>query len=440
MKLDFLHSGGAAPGGKGGFTLWEPAKPKRLDDASRVIRVGLAVAGIFFGALLLFAMFAPISGAAVAPGQVTTSGSRVVIQPATNGVITRLLVREGQTVRAGQPLVELNGVRTGAALEQAQARYDALRARQARLIAQRDDLDAIAFPAELTARAGDRAVASAMAAETAIFERHRQIRSAERAMAAAETDAASAQRTGAARQLRLINDELATVRELYRKGYARLSQVRALERAAAELQAQTATGTAGVAKARLEQARVGQSQTLNVVDELGKVEAQLAQVDPALRVSRYDASLSMLASPVDGRVSGVSATGPGSVVSAGTTLMEVVPSSRALVVEVRVRPEDIDDVAVGQPAMIRFTTVNPRGQSSIEGRVATLSPAPISDRDGDYFRAQVTVTDPSVLADAGIALRPGVPATVNIETHARTLADYLLAPLGDAFSGAFREE
>lgn len=440
MKLDFLHSGGASPGGKGGFTLFEPAKPKRLDDASGVIRVGLIAAGFFFGILLLFAALAPISGAAVATGEVTTSGGRVVIQPATGGVVTRLLVREGQAVRAGQPLAELNGVRSGAALEQAQARRDGLRALQARLIAQRDDLDQIAFPADLAERSTTPAVASALAAQSAIFARHREIRRAEQGMAAAETDAASAQRTGAARQLTLINDELRVMRELFAKGYARRTQVRALERAAADLQAQTASGSAGVAKAQLEQARLGQTQIGDVVTELGQVEAQLAQVDPALRVSRYDASLSRLASPVDGRVSGVAAIGPGSVIGGGTSLMEIVPDRRALVIEARIRPEDIDDVAVGQTAMLRFTTVNPRGQSSVEGRVVTLSPARIRDQAGDYFLAQITVADTEQLQANGIVLQPGLPVSVNVETKSRTLLDYLVAPLSDAFGGAFREE
>lgn len=439
MKLDFLHSGGAAPAGKG-FTLWEPTAPKRLDDASHVVKVGLIVAGLFFGALLLFAFLAPISGAAVAPGEVTTSGDRIMIQPPTGGVVTRLLVREGQQVRAGQPVVELNGVRTGAALQQAQSKRDALLARQARLIAQRDDATEVAFPKALTDRADDASVASAIATESAIFQRHREIRSAERGMAAADADAATATRSGAAKQLALIRDELKVMRGLYAKGYARRTQVRALERAAADLETQTVTGGAGLAKARLEQARLGDNQMAQIVTELGQVEAQLAQIGPALRVSEYDASLSRLTSPVAGRVSGLAAVGQGSVVGGGTTLMQVVPDARALVVEARIRPQDVDDVRVGQLAQLRFTSVNPRTHGSVDGRVTTLSAAPISERSGKYFRAQIVVSDLEALARDGVSLQPGLPVTATVETHSRTLADYLLAPLADAFSGAFRED
>ncbi|PCD02442.1 hypothetical protein COC42_13555 [Sphingomonas spermidinifaciens] len=438
MKLDFLHSGGAAPGGRA-FAIWEPAAPRSLDDARHIVRTGLIVAGLFFGALLAFAFLAPISGAAMAPGEVTTSGDRIVIQPAAGGVVTRLLVREGQWVKAGQSLVELNGVRSAAAFEQAEARRDALLARQARLVAQRDDSASITYPAPIVARRNQSAVAAAIATEDAIFRRHREIRDAERGMAAADTDAAVATRTGAQRQLALIRDELAVMRGLYEKGYARRTQVRALERAATELETQTITGGAGIAKTRLEQARLSESQMVQIVSELGQVEAQLAQLGPALRVSRYDASLAELRTPVSGRVYGVAGVGQGAVVAGGTTLMQVVPDRRALVVEARIKPQDIDDVRVGQTTRLRFTSVNPRTHGSVDGRVTTLSPAPISERTGQYYRAQIIVSDPDALVAQGVRLQPGLPVSATVETQARTLADYLLAPLGDAFSRAFRE-
>lgn len=439
MKLDFMHSGGAAPGGKA-FALWEPAKARPLDDARHIVRAGLIVAGLFFGALVAFAFLAPIFGAAVAPGEVTTSGDRIVIQPPTRGVVTRLHVKEGQWVKAGQALVELNGVRSEAALEQAQAKRDALLARQARLIAQRDDAAAIAYPAGLAERADQPATASAIAAEDALFRRYREIRAAERGMAAADSDAAVATRTGAQRQLALVRDELAVMRGLYKKGYARRTQVRALERTATELETQTVTGSAGIAKSRLEQARIGESQMAQVVTELGQVEAQLAQLGPALRLRRYDASLAELRTPVSGRVSGLAAVGQGSVVGGGTTLMQVVPDRRTLIVEARIRPQDIDDVRVGQTTKLRFTSVNPRTHGSVDGRVTTLSPAPITERSGQYYRAQIVVSDPEALVEQGVRLQPGLPVTATIETHSRTLADYLLAPLGDAFARAFRED
>lgn len=445
MKLDFLPLGsGDGKPGLPGFDLFKPRKPgpRALDDASHIIRIGVIAAGAFFGLLLLFSLLAPISGAAVAPGEVTTSGTRIVIQPAVGGVVSEVLVSEGQRVQAGQPLVRLNGVRSTAAAQQAQAKRDALRALQARLIAERDMLDRVPFPPDLTRRSGDPAAASAMATQSAIFARRRDVTGADRAIAGTERDTAEAQRIAADRQLALINDELQGIRGLYRRGYARKTQVRALERAQAELQGQRANAATAVARADLQSARLANTQVMDIASQLGKVEEQLAQVDPALRVTRYDAERDTMRSPIAGRVSGVARIGQGSVLGAGQTMMEVVPAGRALIVEARVAPGDVDDVRVGMPATLRFTTVNPRGASTIEGRVATLSPTRIAEQQGGegYFRAQIVIADPQRLADAGLDLRPGLPVIVHIKTRSRTLFDYLFTPLEDALSGGFREE
>lgn len=441
MKLDFLQGGGAGPAGMPRFDLFREPPTRALDDASHVVKVGIAAALFFFGALALFALLVPISGAAVATGEVTAAGGPVVIQPASGGIVRRVLVREGQYVRAGQPLVDLDGLRAGAALQQAQAKRDALRALQARLVAERDGAEAIAFPADLATRQGDPAVGAAMAAQRAIFERRREVLGAERDVAETQETAAAAEEEGARKQLALINDELRGIRALYAKGYARKTQLRALERAAADLQAQLGAGGATVARTRLEQAKLAAAQMMEVVAELDRVDQQLAQIGPSLRVARDDAARAVLRSPVAGRVSGLARVGQGSVIGGGTTLMEVVPASRALVVEAKVRPEDVDDITEGAEATLRFTTVNPRGQSSAEGRVVTLSPSRIRDpRGGDYFRAQIAVDDPAALARDGVRLQPGLPVAVNVTTEARTLFDYLLTPIGDAMSTGFREE
>lgn len=452
MKLDFSSfgiGGGEGGGGSGRSAaaartidaLLYPPKRRRLDDASRVIRVGLIAAGAFFGLLILFSVFVPISGAATAVGEVTTSGSRVVIQPQGSGVVAQLLVHEGQFVRANQPLLRLNGVRSGAAAEQAQAKRDGLRAVQARLIAERDEASEIIFPKDLTSRVSEPHVASLLAAQNAIFTRHRDLLDAERRTAASRSDSAEAQRDGASKQLALIRDELGSMQQLYRKGYARKTQVRALERAAAELQAQQGTGTAAVEQSQLEIARVRNTQVIDIVSQLAQVEEQLAQVDPALRVTRYDADRDLLRAPVDGQVSGIARVGPGMVVGAGTTVMEIVPAGRALIVEALVPPADIDDVRLGSTATLRFTTINPRAHGTYEGKIITLSPARVAEGQGPGgYRVQIRVSDPVAMKRDGVQLQPGIPVVVQVRTHDRTLFNYLFAPIGDAMSRAFREE
>jgi multidrug resistance efflux pump len=423
MKLDFFSPGGGGGGAGGGGGGRVRAIPRRLierylrqrlqvrplDDARRTVRVGLIAALMFFGIFLLFAAFAPISGAAVAEAQVTVAGDRLVIQPVSGGIVSEVLVREGQPVRAGQPLVRLNGVRSGAQLRQAQARRDALRA-------------------------------AAMQAELALFGRHMAVLEADRRIAETQIGSAAARQAAARQQLALVNEDLAAFQELASRGFARKTTVRQLQRSAAQHQADSATGEAALREAEITFQRTRDAQVMQIVSDLARVQEQLAQINPQLDVNRYLADQDLLRAPASGRVAGLTALGPGTVVTGGRTLMEVVPAGRTLIVEAKIKPSDIDDVRIGAEATVRFSTVNPRGQSSFTGRVVTLSPARIEDASGSYYRAQIALDDPAAASDAGLSLQPGIPASVNVKTADRTLLDYLLSPLGDAMSRSFREE
>lgn len=442
MKLDFLSLGGSVPAG-----------PRRtierrmrvldiepLDRADRTVKTGLIVGGAFVGLVGLFAVVAPISSAAIAPAEVTVSGDKFSIQPSGAGIVTQVLVREGQQVRAGQPLVQLNGVRSGATLAQAQAQRDGLQALEARLIAERDGAETLLFPPDLASRSAEPTAAKAMAAQQAIFVRHTAILGADRATSDQSLTAARAKQTAAERQLALISEELADYRKLYARGYARLTTVRALERTQAQLQAETATGGAATAQAEIAAKRVRDAQAMDLASRLGDVQGQLAQVTPRLAVSRYMADQDMLRAPTAGRVSGLQSIGPGMVLSGGRSVMEIVPTGRPLVVEARVKPADIDDVRVGQEATVRFNSANPHGQNAFKGRVMTLSPASVTQGDQTFFKAQVTLDDPAAARRAGLSLQPGVPASVNIKTADRTLFEYIFGPLTAAVSRSFREE
>ena len=440
MKLDFLSLGGGATPRAAIERQMRRLDVKPLDHADRAIKVGLIALAAFLALFIAYAAFAPISAAAIADAEVSVSGDKVVIQPVTGGIVTQVLVREGQRVRAGQPLVRLNGVRSGATLAQAQARRDSLRALEARLLAERDGLTALAFPPDLTARASDPVVAKAMATQARIFAQRASVLGADRATTTQDLAAARARAAASAQQLALISDELRDYRSLYARGFARKTTIRSLERTQAQLTADTLAGRAAVAQAEIARERVRDAQGLDLSSQLGGVQEQLAQVTPQLDVSRYAADQDMIRAPAAGRVSGVTPMGAGMVVGSGRTLMEIVPDGRALIIEARVKPQDIDDVRIGQPATIRFATVNPHGKTAFDGRVVTLSPARIDQGGQSFYKAQVVLNDPAEARREGLTLQPGIPASVTIKTRNRTLFDYLTAPLTDAISRSFREE
>lgn len=451
MKLDFLHLGGPDGGRKGfGARAFLPRRLierrmrqldiRPLDDAGRTIGWGMIALAAFLGIFILFGLLAPISGAAIASAVVQVTGDTFAVQPASSGIVTEVLVREGQPVRAGQPLVKLNGVRSGASLRQAQARQDALKALEARLIAERNGAETLTFPPELTGRGFDPVAARAMATQQAIFARHGAILGADRGTADETLIAATARRSATERQLALLRDQLGDYRMLYRKGFARKTTIRDLERQEAGLVAELTAGGASQSQAQIARERLRNAQAMEAASQLGQVQEQLAQVSPQLDVSRYFADQDQLRAPAAGRVSGVVSMGPGMVVSGGRTLMQIVPTGRPLIVEARVKPADIDDVRLGQEATVRFSTVNPHGKTAFKGHVVTLSPAQITEGGVAFFKAQIALDNPAEARREGLVLQPGIPASVNIKTKDRSLFSYLFAPLTDAMSRSFREE
>ena len=417
--------------------------PQRLQGGGErllAVRVGLIVGVAFIALIALFAFVAPVSSAAIAPAEVSVSGDKFQIQPVSGGLVTQVLVREGQQVRAGQPLVRLNGVKSGAQLQQAQAERDALRATEARLIAERDGAEALRFPPDLAQRSGDPTAAAAMGGQQAIFQRHMAVLAADRATTEQDVLAARAKHAASSTQLALIQDELRDYRSLYERGFARKTTIRSLERTQAQLTADTAAGNAAAEQAAIAARRIRDSQAMELNNQLAETRGKLAQIDPQLAVSRYAADQDVLRAPTAGRVSGIQSMGPGMVLSPGTSIMEIVPSGRPLIVEARVKPGDIDDVRVGQKATVRFGTVNPHGQTAFVGTVMTLSPASVTVGDQTFYKAQITLDDPRAVRREGLTLQPGLPASVNIKTADRTLFEYIFGPLTAAFSRSFREE
>lgn len=412
-----------------------------LDDVRGPVRVGLIGLAVFFGGFLIWAAFMPMSGAAVAPGVVTVAGDRQAVQSLNGGVVEQLMVKEGDSVAAGQVLLRLNGVAAGARVSQAQSQRDFLRAAEARLVAERDNSQLIAFPPNLLQRKADPVVAQALANQQAIFDSRRRVTETERAIAVSKVEQAQAQKSGADRQLALVQEELQGIRALYRKGYAPKSTLVALERTAVDLQTRGVTGGGAVLEAQLSAAQQDEARIGQTVEQLRQVQTQLSQVNPQLTVSHYAAERDLVRAPLAGKVVGVSHLGPGSILSPGAKVTDVLPKGRAFIVQAKVRPQDVDDVKVGGEAHVRFTSVNPRGRSNVKGVITTLSADRLTDpRGGEpYYLAYIALDAEEVRRD-GLDLQAGLPATVNIRTANRTFLNYLLAPLGDAMSKAAREE
>ena len=416
----------------------------------RLARIGGAAAAIFVAIAALF----PIDSGAMAPGTEQVENKRKTVQHPDGGIIRQILVREGSVVKAGQPLIALddNNARTNVSLYQAQS--DSLRAERATLEAQLLRQSRIEFPADLLQRESDPLVASILRSQRAAFAARRQDVDGRKAQLAEQitqlNDEIGGESAGAAaraQQIELLDGEIADVSELLKKGYATKTRLLALQRAAAQLRGEKAGIYADSAKLRTKQSEVrllsiqaDQDSATQAANALRTIESELAQVEDKLLAAKRVLERTQIRAPVSGVVVGLRPTTVGGVIRPSEPLMDVVPEGGNLVVAARVAPRDVDNLHVGQKAVVRFDGSGARDAPVVEGTLQKLSADALTDaRGAAYFEAEVGVPEAAKRSLPRELLRPGVPATVLIKTGRRTLIGYLFAPILRARFNAVRE-
>jgi len=423
----------------------------------RVVRLGTLVSLAFFGGLGGWAAFAPLESAVMAQGFVGVESNRQTVQHFEGGIIQALLVRDGDRVAAGQPLVRLDPVISAAQQQSVRDQYHAGLAQKARLLAERDGLGAIAFPPELEARAGEPEADKLMADQRQLFERRRTAIAGRKAILQEriaqhrqEIVATEAQMSAARAQLALINEETNTVRDLVEKGYEKRPRLLALQRQQAGLQGEIGQQAATIAQTRqqigqaeLEIKDLENQQTSQVATELQEVQLRLDDLSGRLKTANAASARTELVAPRAGTIVNLRFHTPGGVIKPGDPVLDLVPEGDPLIVEAQIQPQDIDAVHPGMPARVQFTAYNMRQVPQIDASVQSVSADRMTDqRTGQsYFTARVLVPAENLAKlKHEVKLVPGMPATVSVTTGERTPLDYLLAPLTQSFDRAFKEE
>ncbi len=415
-----------------------------------------AIVFVFIGGFGAWAALAPLDSAAIALGHVTVAGNRKTVQHLEGGIIDQLLIKEGDELEANQILIRLDDTQPRATMELLRGRHDTLRAREARLIAERDKSDTIAFPASLTSRQEKTAVAELIAGERSVFEVRRRAMQGRADIFGKrivqlhkEISSLEAQVVSERRQLELIEEERDAVQGLVEKGIMDRTRLLALERAAA-----ASEGTRGKHEgliARSEQ-RIGETELeiidldnamLNdVVSELHDVQAQLIDVGERLKAAKDVLERTVIRAPQAGVVVGLNVHTEAGVIGPGQRLLEIVPKNDTLVVEAEVNPNDIDVVRVGLRAQVRLTAFKQRTTPLLEGRVTRVSADTFTHEHSGaaYYLTRVTI-DPAELEKLdGGDLYPGMAAEVMVVTGEQTAMEYILTPLTNSFRRAFRED
>jgi HlyD family secretion protein len=430
-----------------------------LKGARRSIQVhlviGLAVVVVLAGGLGGWASTAEISGALIAPGQIVVETNVKKVQHPTGGVVGELLTRDGDKVRAGQIVVRLDDTVTKANLAIVTKNLDAALARAARLQAEQRGLEGITFPPQLTDRARDPDVATVMASESKLFEVRVNGRAGQKAQLRERVTQLNEEIAGLAAQekakdeeIALVQKELEGVRDLYNKRLIQISRLTTLERDSARLNGERAQYIASRAQAKgkiteteLQIIQVDKDLVSEVSkdlretnDKIGEfVERKVTAEDQLRRVD--------IRAPQDGIVEQTSVHTVGGVITAGDTIMLIVPQSDDLQVEAKVNPQDIDKLQVGQKTLLRLSAFNQRTTPELSGTVSRVSPDVTTEqRTGQsYYTIRVSMPPEEIARLGDVKLIPGMPVEAFVQTGNRTMMSYLMKPLHDQLMRAFRE-
>ncbi len=424
-------------------------------DTRPYIRAGVLIVLVMFGGLGSWAALAPLGGAVIAPSVVTVISHRKTVQHLEGGIVAEIRVRDGDAVAERDLLIRLDDAQVRAGLAILDAQLDLLRAREARLVAERDEGEWVEFPESLGTRSDEPQVGEILESQRQLFDARRsaleggiEILSQRAGQLRDAIGGLEAQRRSKQEQIALIEEELVGLRKLFEGGYTSRNRMRELERAVAELTGERGEHVAEIARteneigeARLRSLQLRKDFREAVVDEVHEVQAQILDASER-RVAALDRRSRLeIRAPQAGRVVGTTVHTLGAVVAPGEPILHIVPDDDELVVEARVLPRDIDRVGIGQAALVRFTAFDLRSTPELEGRVIDVSADLLADAPSgsSYYLVRTRIPEEGRALLGELRLVPGMPAETFIQTGSRTLLGYLMKPLTDGLARAFKD-
>lgn len=432
------------------------AKSAVATTARAWIFVGVCAVCIVFGGAGGWGAVVPLASAVIALGQVTVDSNRKQVQHLEGGIVSEIRVRDGDAVKAEDVLLRLDATRARATYLILLGSLREELAKAARLVAERDRQDTVAWPDELEAARGEPTVQALIKSQTAIFESRRLTLKGETEILAERIEqlkqeivGLKAQRVSTDGQSDLIQEEIDGLLILFERGQTTRRRLLSLQREAQKLRGDKGKLTAEIARANraIGETKLEMIQRLKtfhneVVTTLRDVQAKILDLRERFAAARDVLDRLDIRAPVDGKVVGLTVHAAGGVVKPGETIMEIVPSNDRLTVEVKVQPQDIDNVSLGQESNVRLLAFKQRTTPTLAGMVSYVSADTMNDpKDGSsFYLARIEVPEEELKRLKGEVLQPGMPAEVLIRTGARTALMYLVQPILDSMNRAWREE
>jgi len=425
-------------------------------DFRRPIQIGVLVIFLFFVVLGGWSAFAKISSAAIAFGEVSVVSNRQTIQHLEGGIVDEIHVEEGSRVEAGQALIRLDRTQAQANLDQLQARFLAVAAREVRLLAERDLRTEISFPDWLSSQQDGPEVLTVISGERNIFAAREESLNSHRSILRqriAQYEEVIVGLTGeieaTASQLALFAEEISSMKDLIEQGFLSNQRFLELRREEANIRGEQNRNVALVARARqsiaeqeLQILELDSQRSIEVAAELRDVQTLSFELQEQINAARDVLARTDIIAPMAGTVVNLRVHTRGGVIASRERLLDIVPSDDKLVINARVLPRDIDVVREGLEARVRLLAFNQRDTVPLSGRVSLVSADRFLDeRTGlTYYLTRVELTEDAFTNQGALEIYPGMQAEVMIVTGNRTALDYLMEPLTRSVRRAFRED
>ena len=468
MKLDlFKNSFGPAgtSGGPGASGATDASgKAGAQDDSEQAgapnlrkpLLWGWVVLVLGIGGFFTWAFLAPLDQGVTASGQVIVTGNRKTVQPLLGGMIAKILVKEDDQVKAGQPVVIMDSTNARSQLDIAKGQWVTMRAVEARLITERDDRPSITFPADLLAEKELAAARDAMSLQNQLIVSRRSALQAEMNVInesiigyEAQMRGVEAAKASKEEQIKLLREELKGQRDLASEGYLPRNRVSEQERLMAQLNGAVSEDLANLGRYRSAISELKMRQLSRRQEIRQQVEAQLTDVQKEVvslsnRMSalRFDLANTEVRAPVDGRVVGLSVHTAGGVVQPGAPLMDIVPGDEPLKIDAQIPTHFVDKIRPGLDVDILFPAFNQRITPHVPGRLLKVSADALTDPKSGipYYKAEVVVLPEGMKKLRTHEIRPGMPAEIFVQTGERSAMNYFVKPLIDRMQRSMTED
>ncbi|WP_122571546.1 HlyD family type I secretion periplasmic adaptor subunit [Pseudomonas viridiflava] len=436
------------------------AVPGKERSVQFFTRAGWLLTLVGAGSFFLWASLAPLDQGIAVQGTVVVSGKRKAVQSLDSGVVSRILVTEGQAVKEGEPLFRLDQTQVEADVQSLRAQYRLAWASLARWQSERDNLSDVNFPAELIAAVQgqdpDPRLAMVLEGQRQLFSSRRQALAREQAGLQASIEGAGAQLAGMRRarsdllaQADSLRQQLSNLQPLAQNGFIPRNRLLEYERQLSQVQqemAQNAGETGrieqGIVESRLRLQQQREEYQKEVRTQWADAQVKTLTLEQQLASAGFSLQHSEILAPADGIAVNLGVHTEGAVVRAGQTLLEIVPQGTRLEVEGRLPVNLIDKVGSHLPVDILFTAFNQNSTPRVTGEVSLISADQLEDeKTGQpYYVLRTSVSDAVMEKLNGLVIKPGMPAEMFVRTGERSLLNYLFKPLLDRAGSALTEE